>query len=47
MLKKPARIYRPNEQRKVDKLLAKLVKLKPTSGKAAPLVYGQSALKSA
>lgn len=38
---------RPCEQRKVDKLLLKLVKVKPISAKPAPIMFGQSALKTA
>ena len=44
---KPARVPRPNEQRKVDKLLLKLVKVQPVQAKPAPIMFGTSALKSA
>jgi hypothetical protein len=38
---------RPCEQRKVDKLLLKLIKLQAVSAKPAPIMFGQSALKTA
>lgn len=38
---------RPHEQRKIDKLMLKLVKMQVVSAKPAPIVFGQSALKSA
>jgi hypothetical protein len=38
---------RPNEQRKVEKLLVKLAKLKPVSAKPAPILSGSGVLRSA
>lgn len=36
-----------HEQRKVDKLLLRLSKLKPILGKPAPIVPGKSAIRAA
>lgn len=44
---KPTSLPRPSEQRKVDKLLLKLVKVQPISAKPAPIMHGQSALRTA
>jgi hypothetical protein len=38
---------RPNEQRKVEKLLAKLITMTPLSAKPAPISYGVYLLKTA
>jgi hypothetical protein len=38
---------RPNEQRKVDKLLVKLSKMKPLSAKAVPIANGNRILRTA
>jgi hypothetical protein len=38
---------RPNEQRKVEKLLAKLAKVQPISAKPAPISSGRMLLKTA
>jgi hypothetical protein len=36
----------PHEQRKVEKLLLKLSKVKPISAKPAPIVQGMSAIRA-
>lgn len=42
------KVARPNEQRKVEKLLVKLAKMTdPKSGKPAPIASGQSLLRTA
>jgi hypothetical protein len=38
---------RPAEQRKIEKLMVKLAKVRPISAKPAPIAHGQVALKSA
>ncbi|HUO13589.1 MAG TPA: hypothetical protein VMX38_01285 [Verrucomicrobiae bacterium] len=38
---------RPNEQRKIEKLLVKLAKLKSVSTPPAPIANGTAALKTA
>jgi hypothetical protein len=40
-------LCRPNEQRKVENLLAKLAKIKPMTAKPAPILSGKNALRSA
>jgi hypothetical protein len=40
-------LSRPNEQRKVERLLAKLAKVKPITGGPAPIASGVKVLKSA
>jgi hypothetical protein len=37
----------PHEQRKVEELLVKLSKMKPISGKPAPIVLGNPAIRAA
>jgi hypothetical protein len=37
----------PHEQRKVEKLLVKLSKVKPVSAKPAPIVQGMPAIRAA
>lgn len=43
----PVSVPRPNEQRKVEKLLLRLAQIQPISGKAAPISFGKSALEAA
>ncbi|HEY1679806.1 MAG TPA: hypothetical protein VGG04_18970 [Candidatus Sulfotelmatobacter sp.] len=43
---KRTRLAHPCEQRKVDKLLLKLIKLQAIAAKPAPIKVGQSALRT-
>jgi hypothetical protein len=42
-----ASLFPSHEQRKIEKLLLKLVKLKPISAKPAPIMSGSSGIKAA
>jgi hypothetical protein len=42
---KTPKIVRPAEQRRIEKLLLKLAKIKPISAKPAPIATGASTLK--
>lgn len=44
---KTASQSRPNEQRKIDKLLARLAEIRPISAKPAPIANGIKVLKTA
>lgn len=41
------RLPQSHEQRKIEKLLFKLSKVKPISAKSAPIVLGKSAIRAA
>jgi len=40
-------VSKPHEQRKIEKLLVKLAKIKPMSGKPGPIMSGHSVLRTA